>query len=91
MPSRALEKHLKERSAMAKAWNLPEQWVVCPTCGAQAWVFPPHGLADPCPIIVQGMEQLGMKFDAERMAAIRAGVGIEEMARIARELGGETE
>lgn len=86
----ALGKHYVERNAMAEEWGLTKQWIVCPHCGAQTWVLPPHG-HDPCPLVLETVEQLGMKFDAERMAAVRTGVGIEEIARAARELGGEAE
>jgi hypothetical protein len=84
----ALTEWFQERNANAKLWGVPEQWIVCPACSAQSWVLPPHGL-DPCPLVVQGMEQLGLKFDAERMAAIRTGVSVEEMTRALREIGGE--
>jgi len=87
--SDALEKYFADRGMHALQYGIPAQWIVCPSCGAQSWVFPPHGLAEPCPLIVEGMEQLGMKFDAERNAAIRTGVGIEEIARAAREMSGE--
>jgi hypothetical protein len=85
----ALERHFRERNQMAQEWELQMRWIVCPSCGAQAWVLPPHGL-DSCPLAIQAMEQLGLKFDAERMAAIRTGIGVEEIARVAREMrGGE--
>ncbi len=90
MPQSPLEKHFQELNELARTCELPEQWIICPNCGTQAWVLPPHGL-DPCPIVVQAMEQLGMKLDAERMTAVRTGVSIEEITRAARELGGGAE
>lgn len=71
---------------MAEEWDIPKQWIVCPTCGAQTWVLPPHA-HEPCPLVLETMQQFGLKLDAERMAAIRTGIGVEEIARAARELG----
>lgn len=82
---RALENLFRERNQMAEEWELEKQWLVCPSCSAQSYVMPPHGM-DPCPLVVQMMEGLGMKFDAERMAAIRTGVGFEEIVNDARKL-----
>lgn len=80
--------HLSELSEFADEHGLPKQWIVCPSCQRQAWVVPPHGF-EPCPLVLEMAQQLGLKLDAERMAAIRTGIGVEEIARAARELGEE--
>lgn len=87
---RALAAHYREKNEMAKEWKLPKQWIICPSCGQQSWVLPPHG-HDACPLVLETVQQLGLKLDAERMAAIRTGLGVEEIARAARELGGDSE
>lgn len=84
----ALETYLGDLTAMADLCGLPREWRACAHCGEQNWVLPPHGL-EPCPLVVQTMEQLGLKIDAERTMALRTGIGIEEMTRVARELGGD--
>lgn len=69
---------------MAEKFGMPKAWVICPQCAAQSWVLPPHGL-DACPLIEHAAEQFGLKLDAERMMALRAGISIEEMTRRAQE------
>jgi hypothetical protein len=64
--------------------GVPEQWVVCPLCGKQAWRLPPHGYAEPCPIVVDMAEAAGLKFDAERNAMIRVGQQMEQMGETVR-------
>lgn len=75
-----LTEYHRERNVMARKWRLPRKWIVCPACGEQSWVLPPHGL-EPCPLTVQIAEQMGLKFDAERMMAVRTGVNFEEVAK----------
>src|SRR3990172_10986506 len=70
-----------QRNAMAREWDLPRQWVICPNCGEQDWVLPPHGL-EQCPLLIQMAEQMGLKIDAERMMAVRTGINIEEMTSV---------
>jgi hypothetical protein len=82
--------YYRERNNMAREWGLPRQWVVCASCGEQDWVLPPHGL-EPCPLVIQMTEQVGLKIDAERMASVRVGVGMEEVTREMRRLMGEEE
>jgi len=73
---------------IARSSKVPRAWVVCPSCGEQGWVLPPHGI-DPCPLVIQAAQDLGLKFDAERMAAVRAGVSMEETSKeIRRMMGG---
>ena len=84
----ALGRYYAERNEMAKQWELPREWVICPHCAEQSWVLPPHA-NEPCPLLVQTMEQFGMKLDAERMMAVRAGVSMEEAMRRAQELEDE--
>jgi hypothetical protein len=83
-----LDAHYRDLNAMAIEWDLPQAWVVCPHCGEQAWVMPPHGM-EPCPLIVQTAEQLGTRIDAERMMAVRTGINIEEMSKQIRTLTAE--
>jgi hypothetical protein len=64
--------------------GFPREFVICPHCSAQSWRLPPHG-SGPCPLVVQMAEQLGMRFDAERMQAIRMGVHMEESTKALRE------
>jgi hypothetical protein len=80
--------HYRERNAMAAEWDLPRAWVVCPTCGEQDWVLPPHGM-EPCPLVTQMAEGMGIKIDAERNMALRTSVSIEEMAKQLLGLTGE--
>lgn len=78
------------REGLIKAWawrteiavrvGIPLDWVLCPHCGKQSWVMPPHS-GDPCPLVMKMAQDLGLKFDAERMSAVRAGVSFEEMTR----------
>lgn len=80
-----------EMNRCARAFGLPRQWIVCPLCGEQSWVFPPH-LLSPCPFVVESAELIGHKLDAERMMAVRTGVNIEEMTKTMRKaLGLEDE
>lgn len=82
---RAFTEYFSERNAIARTSRLPRAWIICPSCGEQSWVLPPHGL-EACPLVVQAAEQVGLKFDAERMMAVRTGVNIEEMTKEMRRL-----
>lgn len=98
MPSRILRLLRMERlpsddpwrvfDTQADAWGLPRQWIVCPHCGQQSWRIPPH-VFEPCPLVTQTAESLGMRFEAERSTALRGGVHIEELTRLMREHFGE--
>lgn len=77
----------RELNETANDVRLPRRWVACPICGEHAWRFPPHML-DPCPLAVHAAEAQGLKFDAERMAAVRAGVHLEELGKQMREMLG---
>lgn len=81
---------MREFNQLGDDVGWPRAWVVCPHCGKQSWRVPPHGV-EPCPIVAQTAEQLGMRFDAERMAAVRSGVHLEEATRALREYFGNTE
>ena len=61
--------------------GLPEQWCYCPHCGMWAWRWPPHGLGEPCPVPIGAAESFALKTDAERMAALRAGVQMEQVSQ----------
>lgn len=78
----------RELNRNADAFALPREWVVCPHCGAQSWRLPPHAL-EPCPIVVQLSDAMGIKIDADRSAAIRMGVTTEQMWQALRERLGE--
>ena len=67
--------------ALGDELSLPRQWVACPNCGQQGWRIPPHAF-EPCPLVVQTAEAAGMKFDADRMAALRLGVQAEELTKL---------
>ena len=69
-------KHWRDWDTCAEELGLPKEWRVCAHCGEQSWRFPPH-LLNPCPFVVEMAEAAGMKMDAERMQAVRAGVNIE--------------
>lgn len=84
----ALIEALVWRTEIADRVGIPREWVACPFCGKQTWAMPPHA-AEPCPLVMQMAQDLGLKLDAERMTAVRAGVGIEEMARQMRKQLGE--
>ena len=84
----AWSSYFSDRNVIARSSKVPRAWVVCPSCGEQGWVLPPHGI-DPCPLVIQAAQDLGLKFDAERMAAVRAGVSMEETSKeIRRMMGG---
>jgi hypothetical protein len=74
-----------EWNELADEIGAPREWVACPNCGAQGWRLPPHRIFEPCPLVVQCAEQLGLVWDAARMSAVRTGVGVEEIARAVRE------
>lgn len=69
--------------SMADLMDLPREWIVCPACAEFFWRFPPHGF-NPCPFAVGMVESAGLKLDAERMTAVRAGVHLEEMSKAVR-------
>jgi hypothetical protein len=73
---------------LADELGLPAEWRVCTHCGEQSWRLAPH-MFDPCPFVVEMANSAGLKFDAERMTAIRAGAHMEEMTRIYRALSEE--
>jgi len=75
----ALAEIFTRLTEVARLSGLPAEWRVCDSCGEQSWVLPPH--VGPCPLNVAAAEQFGMKLDAERMAAIRSGVSIDEMSK----------
>jgi hypothetical protein len=73
-----------ELDSMADLADLPREWLICPSCSEFGWRFPPHSFK-PCPLVVGMAESAGLKFDAERMAAVRAGVHLEDMGKAMRE------
>lgn len=62
---------------LCDAMGAPRAWVVCPHCGAQDWRLPPHALQEPCPLVQETAQSLGLRFDAERMTALRTGTHLE--------------
>ena len=72
-----------ELDNMADIADLPRQWVVCPMCAKHSWRLPPHGFK-PCPMAVSMAEAAGLKLDAERMTAVRAGVHLQDMGAAMR-------
>ena len=72
-----------ELDSMADVMGIPEEWLICPMCAEFSWRIPPHGF-NPCPIAVGMAESAGLKLDAERMTAVRAGVQFEEMSKAMR-------
>ena len=95
-----------ERKVMARNARLGE-FVVCPKCLATALSQSPHGDGQPCPLVVKEHEAMlaaqkamieaeVQRVDAQRMSAIKAGVGMEDTLswlreRIDSETGGEEE
>lgn len=71
--------------AMANAMGWPKQWIICPSCAAHSWRIPPH-LFDGCPVILQMSNSAGLKLDAERTHAVRAGITMERQMEILQEL-----
>lgn len=71
---------LVELDKAADVVGLPREWVCCPFCGEFCWRWPPHGFS-PCPLVTGAAETQGLKLDAERMMAVRAGVHMEEMGK----------
>jgi hypothetical protein len=69
---------------LADALGLPPEWRVCAHCGEQSWRLAPH-MFDPCPFVKDMANAAGLKFDAERMTAIRTGAHLEELTRFVRE------
>lgn len=74
---------------LADAAGMPDEYVKCEFCGGQAWRFPPHGLEQPCPYVVQVFEAQGMKMEADRMLSVRSGVHMEELRALLEDLRGE--
>lgn len=72
-------------NAIADRLGAPDEYVVCPHCGAQDWRVPPHGLGEPCPVVEKMADSAGLKFDAERMNTIRAGHQMETLQRFLEE------
>lgn len=70
--------------ANANRLGLPREWLTCPMCGEQSWRWPPHSF-DPCPLVVKMTEAAGLKMDAERMTAARAGIQVETLTKLVRE------
>lgn len=73
-----------ELDSMADLAELPREWLTCPVCAEFFWRFPPHGF-NPCPVAVGMAEAAGLKLDAERMAAVKAGVHLEDMSKAVRQ------
>ena len=72
-----------ELDNLADLLELPRQWVVCPMCAEFFWRLPPHGF-NPCPVAAGMAEAAGLKLDAERMTAVKAGVHLEDMGAAMR-------
>lgn len=71
--------------------RFPDEWIVCSFCGEAGWGTHPH-FGTPCPIAAAMADAAGLKMDAERVSAVRAGLSMEEVTRLMREqLGGEDE
>lgn len=70
---------------LADVLGWPKDWIVCPHCSAHSWRIPPHTF-DPCPLIVEMSESAGLKMDAERSTAIRAGVTMERQMEALQQL-----
>lgn len=52
-------------------------------CAEFFWRLPPHGF-NPCPLVAGMAEATGLKLDAERMTAVKAGVHLESMGAAMR-------
>lgn len=74
--------------SQADSFGLPREWVACSHCGAQSWRFPPH-MFDPCPMVGQLADAMGIKIDADRSASIRMGLLSEQMWDAVRRQMGE--
>lgn len=68
-----------EQNALADAAGLPQEYILCPHCGAQDWRMPPHGFQEGCPIVTETARSFGMKLDAERNLTARAGMQGENL------------
>jgi hypothetical protein len=80
---------IQERARLAVRWHrdpvnqladiagMPKEYIECSFCGAQDWRYPPHGLSEPCPLVVDMFSSMGMKVDADRMLAVRSGLQME--------------
>jgi hypothetical protein len=75
---------------IANTCGLPRIWLCCPHCGAQSWRLPPH-VFEPCPLVIEMAQSEGLKIDAERMTAVRAGVQIETVLKAMQEALSEDE
>jgi glyoxylase-like metal-dependent hydrolase (beta-lactamase superfamily II) len=64
--------------------GLPRMWIVCQFCGAHTWIFPPHGIGDPCPLIKDHYDSIGAKMTTEQNQAILSGQQMEAMAKAMR-------
>ena len=75
--------HWLELESTADLADLPREWLICPSCSQFGWRFPPHSFQS-CPLVVSMAEAAGLKFDAERMAAVKAGVQFEDISSAMR-------
>lgn len=73
-----------ELESAADLMDIPHEWIVCPMCAEFFWRFPPHGF-NPCPLAVGMADSAGLKMDAERMTAVKAGVHLEDMGKAMRQ------
>lgn len=73
-----------ELDSMADLMEIPHEWLICPMCAEFSWRLPPHGFK-PCPLAIGMADSAGLKLDAERMTAVRAGVHFDEMSKVMRE------
>jgi hypothetical protein len=79
-PYQELVEGFRPTNELADGMGWPSQWLVCGHCGAWSWRLPPHTF-DPCPLVVEAAQSQGMKMDAERSMAIRAGINFEKQAQ----------
>jgi hypothetical protein len=77
---RAVVEAFQPTNAMADAMGWPAQWLICQHCGEWSWRLPPH-IFDPCPLVVDAAQTQGLKMDAERSMAVRAGINFEKQAQ----------
>jgi hypothetical protein len=70
---------------LSEVMGWPKQWMICPACSQQSWVIPPH-LFSPCPLLEDAAGSMGLKIDAERMTAVRAGNAMERQFEVLSKL-----
>lgn len=70
---------------LSDAMGWPAEWIICPACAQHSWRLPPH-IFNPCPLLSQTADSMGLKLDAERMTAVRSGTAVERQLEMMEKL-----